>query len=398
MRPSKPKYRTIADDLRQKILSGHLVPGSVMPSEFDLMGRYGIGRKTARAALRVLIQEGRISVRQGARAIVLGPSGSRKIATRIFGVSYFGVPSLSHPYNISVLRGIHSVFRNYHHELDLIDLSIEDGSRFEGPNRYKFHRCEGIFLMSPDFDDQDLEALSGAGKSLVTLGVTLKHRWVPVREVLADAERGLRNLIGHLLDLGHRKVGVLFVVPYERKATRYLNRVVLDCLNEAVHRDGLEIRPGWIREAAEFSREAGYRSAIQLLSGNGEKPTVLFTIDEMLALGVQEAARELGLTVPEQLSITAIGNHFPEVELTTVAVPGFNLGVRAARIMLAACDGKEIAPMAPLPTPLVIGKTTTFAPRAEQNGNGSLGGGSPPLHTFASRRAFVDVTEPENEE
>lgn len=55
----------IADDLRAQIQSGARAPGSVLPSEADLAGSYGVSRVTVRKALEVLRGEGLVDARQG---------------------------------------------------------------------------------------------------------------------------------------------------------------------------------------------------------------------------------------------------------------------------------------------------------------------------------------------
>ena len=59
--------RRIADDLRESIHSGHLAPGSEMPSENELAAEYSTTRKTARSALAILRSEGLITTGQGRR-------------------------------------------------------------------------------------------------------------------------------------------------------------------------------------------------------------------------------------------------------------------------------------------------------------------------------------------
>ncbi|MGO1050505.1 GntR family transcriptional regulator [Crossiella sp. CA198] len=67
----RPAYRQVADDLRQKITAGVLKAGDQLPSLSQLMTKYDIAGNTARQALGVLTEEGRIVVRQGQGAFVL---------------------------------------------------------------------------------------------------------------------------------------------------------------------------------------------------------------------------------------------------------------------------------------------------------------------------------------
>lgn len=66
-----PLHRMIAEELREQIRGGALPPGAPVPSESELVARYGVARGTVRQALAALRAEGVITVRRGARAVVL---------------------------------------------------------------------------------------------------------------------------------------------------------------------------------------------------------------------------------------------------------------------------------------------------------------------------------------
>lgn len=66
------RYVAVATALRAAIATGTYRPGSALPSERELMSTHGISRGTARAAMRVLIDEGLVSIRRGARPVVIG--------------------------------------------------------------------------------------------------------------------------------------------------------------------------------------------------------------------------------------------------------------------------------------------------------------------------------------
>ncbi|MYX11401.1 UTRA domain-containing protein [Streptomyces sp. SID8375] len=67
---SSPKYRRIADALKQAIAAGEFRPGDRLPGENDLMDRHGVARMTARQALGVLTSEGLAEARKGAGVFV----------------------------------------------------------------------------------------------------------------------------------------------------------------------------------------------------------------------------------------------------------------------------------------------------------------------------------------
>jgi GntR family transcriptional regulator len=59
------RYRAIADELRQRVESGELAAGALLPSESELSGAYDVSRVTVRKALDVLRDEGLVDSRQG---------------------------------------------------------------------------------------------------------------------------------------------------------------------------------------------------------------------------------------------------------------------------------------------------------------------------------------------
>ena len=63
--PGLPLYRQIETDVRDRIRSGDLVPGAQLPTEVELMDRFGVSRATVRQALRELVAEGLVEIRRG---------------------------------------------------------------------------------------------------------------------------------------------------------------------------------------------------------------------------------------------------------------------------------------------------------------------------------------------
>lgn len=68
-----PKYRQLADILRERIASGGLTPGEPLPSETDLEQTYGIARGTIRKAIKALRDEGLVVTTRGKGSYVAAP-------------------------------------------------------------------------------------------------------------------------------------------------------------------------------------------------------------------------------------------------------------------------------------------------------------------------------------
>lgn len=119
---------------------------------------------------------------------------------------------------------------------------------------------------------------------------------------------------------------------------------------------GLDLRPDWIIEQP-FTFEGG-RIAVRELMKGSERPTVLICGTDLQAAGAIGECRDQGIRVPEDLSIT--GSDDIELsslltpKLTTVHVPTFEIGVRAAYRVVDLIEGKSTVESPRLTTHLVI--------------------------------------------
>jgi LacI family transcriptional regulator len=105
-----------------------------------------------------------------------------------------------------------------------------------------------------------------------------------------------------------------------------------------MRRAGITVEPGWIASAVPTAR-GGYSAARAILE-RPNRPTALFCFKDTMAVGVYQAARQLGLRIPADLSVVGFDNleliatnMFPG--LTTVALPHYEMGSWAARQLLA---------------------------------------------------------------
>ncbi len=132
---------------------------------------------------------------------------------------------------------------------------------------------------------------------------------------------------------------------------------VLDVMVKALV-DGLQrLGPG----GAETTAAGGQAAALRLLA-RPDRPTAIFAASDEMAIGALRAARELGLRVPEDVSVVGVDDHEMAryFDLTTVAQPVHEQGRVAATQVLAALTGDDWTPeQVILPTELVVRRTTS---------------------------------------
>ncbi|MEV4098971.1 LacI family DNA-binding transcriptional regulator [Nonomuraea sp. NPDC049649] len=169
-----------------------------------------------------------------------------------------------------------------------------------------------------------------ASLPVVAIGDSLRGT---AAEVVFDNRRGVTLALEHLRALGHRRIGVLTPTrpsTPDRPADVHV-------MAEAA-RLGLDVEMA----SAEHGPAAAHRAARDLLTG--ARPSAVFCFADSIAYGVYAAARELGLSVPDEVSVMGYDDHPMSGLLTPgLATVDWNIGNivgAAVRLMADAADGR----------------------------------------------------------
>lgn len=144
----------------------------------------------------------------------------------------------------------------------------------------------------------------------------------------------------HLLDLGHRRIGIITGPDTMLASTARLSgyRAALDAA-------GVPVEPDLIR-AGEFQHRDGLEQGRALLSLS-PRPTAIFASSDLYALGVYEAARSLGLAIPADLSVVGYDDlriaRWAGPPLTTIRVPLAAMAEQAVHLLIRLRDAPELA-------------------------------------------------------
>lgn len=134
----------------------------------------------------------------------------------------------------------------------------------------------------------------------------------------------------------------------------------LDGYTSALAERGIETNPELITEG-DFTTTGGYAQAISLLE-QPNRPTAIFAGSDLQAMGVYEAARQLGLRIPEDLSVVGFDDvqtaAFLGPALTTVRQPLQDMARAAVRMLVEALSTDVIQPHIIMPTSLVVRNST----------------------------------------
>ncbi|SDQ64841.1 transcriptional regulator, LacI family [Quadrisphaera sp. DSM 44207] len=305
-------------------------------------GRYGVAARTTAHVQRVIEELGYESS--------LVARSLRSHRTNVLGI----LVADFEPFSTEILKGVSRAIAGTGYEL----LAYSGGGRAgqAGWERRSLSRLggtlvDGAILVTP--------TVVATGGSVPVIAVDPHAGPADTPTVDADNLTGALRATEHLLRLGHRRIAFLGGRPDLESA-----RLREEGYRTALRAAGVEVDPALVR-VAEYRRELAAGPARELLT-LPERPTAIFAANDLSAIGTMEVAVELGLSVPQDLSVVGFDD-VPESALTTpplttVRQPLQEMGAEAVRLLVGLLDGRgDGGTHVRLPTELVV-RGSTRAP------------------------------------
>ncbi|HEY6540456.1 MAG TPA: LacI family DNA-binding transcriptional regulator, partial [Ktedonobacteraceae bacterium] len=206
------------------------------------------------------------------------------------------VPFFTRPFFMEVLRGIEMVSARLGRELILYNVET-DAQRDHYFSELPMHRkVDGLLIVSLTPDDIVSRRFRDAG-----LPVVLIDAYSPLfTSLVVNNIEGAYEAVKFLIEKGHRRIGFINgQIEGNFKFNQANDRLI--GLHRAFGEAGLPFEPE-LMLTSEWSRIGGKQAALQLLSQH-KRATAIFAASDMQAIGALEAARELDIAVPDELSI-----------------------------------------------------------------------------------------------
>jgi DNA-binding LacI/PurR family transcriptional regulator len=290
------------------------------------------GTATVREKLRLRVLEAIRSL--GYQPSQLG-RGLRRNQTSMIGMI---IPDVTNPFFPGVVRGVEDVAYQRSYRIVLCNTDNDPHKETSYFNELRSYRPAGL-LVIPAAESHiatQLRALATSGPPVVCID-RRPTGWDGDVVVVAN-EAGSYSAARYLLRTGHRH---LAVITGPLHLTNAMER--LKGFRRALDEAHVSIEPEYVQEA-RFDRASGYQAALRLLRML-PRPTAIFACNDLMALGVLLAARELNVSCPEELSIVGFDNldftEFTAPALTTVHQSGYQMGATAARLLLERIDGSK---------------------------------------------------------
>jgi DNA-binding LacI/PurR family transcriptional regulator len=258
------------------------------------------------------------------------------------------VPDVSNPYYASILRGVEDVAHQHGLVVVLCNTDRDAAKQRHYLRTLLEHRVDGLVVAGGTLTAEELRMVDRR-VPVVAVG---RHP-APVVSVRVDNVEAARQACRHLLELGHTSIGLL-AGPRSSLTARDRAQGYALALREA----GVEPEGPWV-SWSEFTAQGGYRAARDVLSADGL--TALVASNDQMALGALRALWELGLRVPEDVSVVGFDDTPAAAvavpALTTVAIPTYEMGRRTLELLLAIRQGRRARSVV-LPTELRVREST----------------------------------------
>lgn len=333
------KYEIVEDWVKTGMQSGRFLPGDRLPSESQISAELSVARNSVRQALGNLAVQGFVETRQGVGTFCLAPAhaatGSRDIALICFSTSQYIFPDL--------VNGVQATLNRTGYHMILSQTSCDAKVERETLLGLRDRGIAGIVL-EPSF--------GGDGFSNADLVRDLVDAGVPVvlvdnataddfSSITMDDLAGGRLAASHLYERGHRDIGIVHDSDYLPKIRRRNGMV------ELLAERGVEVPDEWqVSYRSPHNSVAVQARVHSALSVPDRRPTAFCCSSDDEAMDVIAAATEMGLTVPDDISIVGFDNatlaSHGRVGLTTIDHPTRYMAELATNLLLHSIRHPEI--------------------------------------------------------
>lgn len=247
------------------------------------------------------------------------------------------VTTSTNPFFGEVVKGVER--RCYEQNYNLILCNTEgDEARMKASiNTLLEKRVDGLLLLCSTLEGKYIDVFDRY-QDIPTVVMDWGETHFPSDKIKDNSQLGGYMAGQYLIDMGHTRIGCV-TGPLERHQAqiRYAG------FKQAMENAGLPVESRWVIQA-NFECDGGY-DAFMALHKQGELPSAIFACNDMMAMGLINAANEKGIKVPEELSVIGYDDvyiaKFMVPALTTIHQPKFRLGKTAVDTLLNRIEKRE---------------------------------------------------------
>nr|WP_300142762.1 LacI family DNA-binding transcriptional regulator [Propionicimonas sp.] len=299
----------------------------------------------SRAAVQQAIAD--LGYRPNSRARALSTSRSNTVGVLL--------NDLSNPWFVDLLAGLATTLHSSGLSPVLADSRTDHRIGVGSVTKLLAQDVDGLVVVGTTDEEADL--VGAAEEVPVVLAGTRDPDLAGADIVVNDDFAGARAAAQHLLALGHTRIAHL-------SGPGKIGALRRDGFRTTLAEAGLD--PDAYLETGGMSEESGYAAARRLLS-RPDRPTAIFAFNDVAAIGALSATDDLGLYVPQDISLVGYDNTYlsriRHISLTSVDNGNFGVGVQAGRFLVERLTAPALPRRVHLvPTRLEVRSSTAAPP------------------------------------
>lgn len=322
----------------------------------DVARHAGVSRATVSAVInntRYVSPEIRERVRDAMTALAYEPNAiARGLKfSRTFTIGLL-VPNILSPFWPAVVQGVEDSAREARYNVVFYSTDENEDRELDGLGLFLGRRVDGM-LVAPA-GRRNIDYLARLDDTSIPIVLVDRHLdGKNFCSVTVDNMTGAYQAVKHLLETGHKRIGVCTIPE-----TISTGRERLAGYRRALEEFGMAVDPALVRTTS-FTVDESYAQTLRLFEQDNP-PDAIFATNHSAVIGVLKALKSLGKSVPEEVAVVGFDDHpwmsLLDPPLTTVSQPMYELGVRATEMLINRIEG-----LATGPEQLVLG--TTFVHR-----------------------------------
>ncbi len=238
------------------------------------------------------------------------------------------VPDIKNPYYARLYDVLQSIAHREKYVVILYNTNESEENEFNALRLVAELGCDGVVFCSVSDGEEILKSLQKLHRPIVSSSGFDRKLFDTVHGVKPG--QGVYLGTRHLLENGHKKVAFAGGNPRS-----VLNDRRMSGYRRAMQEAGLPVRDGYIFSSA-FSLEGGYRAG-EYFAQLSERPTAIACANDMIAIGIIQYLRTVGIRVPEDISIVGMDNismsEIVKPALTTVVNDSAEFAEKAAQLL-----------------------------------------------------------------
>jgi LacI family transcriptional regulator, repressor for deo operon, udp, cdd, tsx, nupC, and nupG len=247
------------------------------------------------------------------------------------------IPTISNPFYLEIIKGIEQVAISQNYNI----LLCETDSNPEKENIYfdlvRKKMADGIITMDPAVNVETLKKLA---ENYAVIQCSEYEECTGIPYVTIDNEEASYRAVKHLIQIGHHKIALMnadekYLFARQRKMG----------YKRALEENGITLRNEYIISTSNLGFENGQYAMKKILNLQ-DRPTAVFAVSDLLAIGALKEINIAGLHVPNDIAVVGFDkidfSNMTNPTLTTIAQPMRKMGNVAARMLIEKIKGEEV--------------------------------------------------------